>query len=74
MYVFTENGGLVNLDSIKTIQVKPYANTYGVIADDRCLLCRCNSANEAHLVVQYLANAIECCTRVYYLGEKVLPF
>lgn len=75
MFVYTENGTLVNLNNAKRITCKPYKNnTYAVIADDTDVLAVFDSADEACREVADIAYGIEHCKRVYFIGEVPMPF
>ena len=75
MFVYTENGTLVNLDNVKRISFKPYKNNaYAVMADDTDVLAVFDSADEAYREVADIAYGVEHCQRVYFIGEVPMPF
>jgi hypothetical protein len=75
MFVYAENGTLVNLDNAKHITIKPYNNnTYAVVVDDKDVLCREDTAEDAQQIVAEIAYGIKHCDRVFFIGEVPMPF
>lgn len=75
MFVYTENGTLINLDNVKHITIKPYNNnTYAVVSDDKDVLCREDTAQAAQQIVAEIAYGIKHCDRVFFIGEVSMRF
>jgi hypothetical protein len=66
VYVFTENGKLINLNAIQCIQVNEIlTGLYAVFADDYSLYT-CSSEDEGKQIIDCIAKAIKADTKVYY--------
>ena len=68
MYVYTQDGNLINLSAIQCISVVdnyPDVGMYVVAADDICLYS-CSSEDEGKQIIDRIAKAIKADTKVYY--------
>ena len=68
MYVFTQEGSLVNLNTVQRIDVVenyPEVDSYSVCADG-ILLYECESEDEGKAIIDRMARAIKSDTTVYY--------
>ena len=68
MYVFTQEGSLVNLNTVQRIDVVenyPEVDSYSVCADG-ILLYECDSEDEGKAIIDRMARAIKSDTTVYY--------
>jgi len=66
VYVFTENGKMINLNAIQCIQVNEMlTGLYAVFADDY-MLYTCSSEDMGKQIIDCIAKAIKADTKVYY--------
>jgi hypothetical protein len=68
MYVYTQDGNLINLSVIRCISVVenyPDVGMFVVAADDICLYS-CSSEDEGKQIIDCIAKAIKADTKVYY--------
>lgn len=68
MYVFTQEGSLVNLNTVQCIGVVDNylrEGAYAVLADD-IFLYSCDSEDEGKQIIDCIAKAIKADTKVYY--------
>ena len=65
MYVFTQEGSLVNLNTVQQIEVVDNVDSYSVCADG-ILLYECESEDEGKAIIDRMARAIKADTKVYY--------
>jgi hypothetical protein len=68
VYVFTQEGNLVNLNTVQCISVvENYLceGAYAVLADE-FFLYSCDSEDEGKQIIDCIAKAIKADTKVYY--------
>lgn len=66
MYVFTQEGKLINLNAIQSIEVgEVMTGLYAVFADGYTLYT-CKSEDEGKQIIDRIARAIKADTKVYY--------
>jgi hypothetical protein len=68
MFVYTQEGSLVNLNTVQHIEVVedyPEFHSYSVCADG-ILLYECESKDEGKAIIDRMARAIKADTTVYY--------
>ena len=68
MFVYTQEGSLVNLNTVQHIEVVedyPELHSYSVCADG-ILLYECESEAEGKAIIDRMARAIKADTKVYY--------
>jgi hypothetical protein len=75
MYIYTQNGEIINTDAMAVIETV----NNDVVAFDSCkfdgwLLGNYESEEEARQEIQKIMTAIDHGRSVYYIGEFELPF
>ncbi len=74
MYVFTEDGSIVNLEKFEIVRAMN-KKVVAISSDDVPItLHHCDSELDARLLIQDIFKEIDCNRKVMCLGEFVMPF